>query len=97
MCEIFLYSGGINIFYMVKCVLMKKLLTLVVLVVGVALFAGCLNKPATTEEVTTDTTTTEVTVPTTEEVVPTTDATTTDATADTTTATTDATATATAE
>jgi len=52
---------------------MKKLLTLVVLVAGVALFAGCLNKPAV--ETTTDTTTTEVTTPVVEEVVPTTETT----------------------
>ena len=51
---------------------MKKLLTLVVLVAGVALFAGCLNKP-TTETTTTETTTTETTLPTVEEVVPTTE------------------------
>lgn len=62
---------------------MKKLLTLVVLVAGVALFAGCMDKPTTTEEVTTPTVE-EVTTPTTEEVAPA-DATTTDATVDTTT------------
>ncbi|MEI6774356.1 MAG: hypothetical protein WCL18_06300 [bacterium] len=31
---------------------MKKLLTLVVLVAGVAVFAGCMNKPATDDTVT---------------------------------------------
>ena len=53
---------------MVKCVIMKKLLTLVVLVAGVALFAGCMDKPATTEEITTPTVE-EVTTPVVEEVV----------------------------
>lgn len=54
---------------------MKKLLALVVLMGGVALFAGCMNKPAveeetttpTVEEVTTDTTAEEVT---TDEIAP---------------------------
>jgi uncharacterized lipoprotein YajG len=59
---------------------MKKLLTLTVMLAGVALFAGCLNKPATDDATTTgtvETTTTEVTMPTVEEVVPTTEVTTT--------------------
>jgi PBP1b-binding outer membrane lipoprotein LpoB len=48
---------------------MKKLLTLVVLVAGVALFAGCLNKPAVEDETTTPTVE-ETTTPTVEEVTP---------------------------
>jgi len=51
---------------------MKKLLTLGALVAGVALFAGCMNKPATTEEVTTPVVE-EVTTPVVE-VAPTTEA-----------------------
>lgn len=50
---------------------MKKLLTLGVLVAGVALFAGCMNKPATEIEDTTATTGIEdTTTTTTDEVVP---------------------------
>lgn len=59
---VFFYIAGVEIlFYIVKCIIMKKLLTLVVLVAGVALFAGCLNKPEITVE--------EATTPTVEEVV----------------------------
>ena len=52
---------------MINTVAMKKLLTLVVLVAGVALFAGCMDKPATIEDEATtgaiveETTTDEVT------------------------------------
>ena len=54
---------------MVNTVAMKKLLTLGVLVAGVALFAGCMNQPAVEDEIVTPTVD-ETTVPTTEEVVP---------------------------
>lgn len=59
---------------------MKKLLTLTALVAGVALFAGCMNKPAVedetipTVEVTTEETTTPEVVPA-DETTPTTEST----------------------
>lgn len=52
---------------------MKKLLTLVVLVAGVAVFAGCMNKPTTDDTLTTPTV--ETTTPVVEEVAPAIDAT----------------------
>lgn len=48
---------------------MKKLLTLSVLVAGVALFAGCMNTPAT-DDATTTPVVEEVTTPVVEEVTP---------------------------
>lgn len=42
---------------------MKKLLSLVVLVAGVALFAGCLNKPVVTDDTTVPTVETNEVVP----------------------------------
>jgi len=65
---------------MVNTVTMKKLLTLVVLVAGVALFAGCMNKPTTTEDTTVPTD--EVTTTTTDEVMPAEEAITEEATTD---------------
>ncbi len=55
---------------MINTVAMKKLLTLGVLVAGVALFAGCMDKPAVEDETTTPTVE-ETTTPTVEEVTPT--------------------------
>ena len=52
---------------------MKKLLTLAVLVAGVALFAGCMNKPETVEDVDTTTPTVDTTTPAVDDVVPATD------------------------
>jgi len=50
---------------------MKKLLTLVVLVAGVAIFAGCMNKPTTDDTVTPPTPIVEeVPAPVVEEVAP---------------------------
>ena len=52
---IFLYSVCVKRFLYGNNIAMKKLLTLGVLVAGVALFAGCMNKPAVEDETTTPT------------------------------------------
>gem|GEM_PF-1522701 len=74
-CVRFFYTArALIFFYIIKCVTMKKLLTLAVAISAVALFAGCMNTPETTDDTTTPVVT-ETTTPTVEEVVPTTDAT----------------------
>lgn len=55
-------------FIWLNTVTMKKLLTLVVLVAGVALFAGCMNKPVVEDEITTPVV--EETIPVVEETTP---------------------------
>ena len=78
--DFFIYLGHKYFFIWLKCVIMKKLLTLGALVASVALLAGCMNKPATVDTTATgtDTTTTTTTpTPTVEQVAPATDTTTT--------------------
>jgi len=71
LCQIFLYSRHVkpllDVFYIVKSIVMKKLLTLTALIAGVALFAGCMDKPEVEEVVVEETPVVEEVV--TEEVV----------------------------